>query len=182
MAEINVSITNGSGSSAMKAGLYSVSVVAAGYDESTLTPTSYTATASEGSGSFTVTATGTLTFNVNETGASGGTPVTAGSIVMTNSSGSVEYGSAVNIDSSGNAVFNNVPFGNATAPYTLYFKQLTSDDNHNIYTEIISVSMTSSSQSEYVINTPIATQSFTLTDGTYLNMPVASATLTLTSN
>ena len=177
MATYQVTITNGSGSQNMKAGTYTVSATSApGYDLSSLTPTTFTATSEAGSQAFTLTAQGTLTFIVNETGASGGTPVTGGTIVMTDSSGNVQYGSPVNIGSDGNAVFNNVPYGDGTSPVTLYFKQLTTDDNHNIHTGVISVSMSSQTQTEYVQNTPIALQTFTVTDATYTGLPVGSAT------
>lgn len=183
MANYSVNFTNGSASQAMKAGTYSVEATSApGYDLSTLSPTSFTATTSAGSQAFTLSATGTLTFVVNETGAQGGTAVTGGTIVMTDSTGSVEYGSAVNISSNGEAVFNNVPYGDGTSPYTLYFKQLTSDDGHNVYSGIISVSMTSSTQTEYVENLPIAEQSLTLTDANYSGLPVESATLSFAEN
>ena len=183
MANYSVSFTNGSASQSMKAGTYSVEATSApGYDLTSLSPTTFTATTSAGSEAFTLSATGTLTFIVNETGAQGGTAVTGGTIVMTDSTGNVEYGSAVNISSSGEAVFNNVPFGDGTDPYTLYFKQLTSDDGHNIYAGVITVSMTSSTQTEYVENLPIASQALTLTDANYSGLPVNSATLSFTEN
>ena len=180
MANYNVTITNGSGSQNMKAGTYNVTATANGYDTSTLTPKTFTATDSTGTQAFTLTATGTLTINVNETGAEGGTPITAGSIIMTDSTGNVEYGTAVTIDSSGNAVFNNVPYGDADTPFTLYFKQLSTDDDHNIFDGVITVSMTAQTQTAYVQNTAIALQTFTLTDATY-GMPIDGA-LEFTSN
>ena len=180
MANYSVNITNGSGTQNMKAGTYSVTVVADGFDATSLTPASYVVSDATGTGTFTVSATGTLTFNVNETGAQGGTPITAGTIVMTDSTGNTEYGSAVSIDATGNAVFNNVPFGDATTPYVLYFKQLTSDDAHNVYSGVITVNMSSNTQTEYVLNNPIAQQTFTLTDATYTGLPVSNATLTFT--
>lgn len=177
MATYNVTITNGSGSQSMQAGTYNVSGTIAGYDASTLTPTTYTATTTEGTGTFTVSATGTLTFNVNETGAAGGTPVTGGTMIMTDSTGATEYGTAVTIGATGDAVFNNVPFGDTGTPYVLYFKQLTSDTTHNIFEGVITVNMTSSTQTEYVQNTLIAEQTFTLTDANYTGLPITSATL-----
>ena len=172
MANYDVTITNGTGSQNMKAGTYTVSATeATGYDLTTLSPTTYTATTSEGSGTFTLSANGTLTFIVNETGAEGGTPITSGSIIMTDSTGTTEYGTAVTINSSGEAVFENVPYGTQSEPFVLYFKQLTSDDTHNIYNGVISVSMTGQTQTEYVQNTTIATQTFTLTDANY-DLPI----------
>ncbi len=180
MANYNVTITNGTGSQAMKKGTYTVSATANGYDTSTLSPTTFTATENPGSESFTLSANGTLTFNVNETGAAGGTPITSGSIIMTDETGTTEYGQAVTISATGDAVFANVPYGTSGEPFQLYFKQLSSDDNHNPFDGIISVEMTSQTQTEYVQNTAIATQSFTLTDANY-GLPI-SGNLTFTEN
>ena len=179
MANYNVSITNGSGSEEMKKGTYTVSVTANGYEATTLNPTSYTATESAGSGSFTLSANGTLTLTFNDTGAQGGNPITSGSVVMTDSTGATEYGSAVTVGATGEAVFNNVPY-NATTPYVLYFVQKATDADHNIYENVITVNMSSVTQTEYVINSPIATQTFTLTDANYSGLPVAEATLVFT--
>ncbi len=180
MANYDVTITNGSGSEAMQAGTYTVSATANGYDTGTLSPTTFTATANAGSEDFTLSANGTLTFNVNETGAAGGTPITSGSIIMTDATGTTEYGQAVTIDASGNAVFANVPYGDAGTPFTLYFKQLSSDDTHNVFDGVITVQMTSATQTEYVQNTGIATQTFTLRDANY-DLPI-DGTLSFVSN
>lgn len=183
MATYNVTITNGQGSQNMKAGTYTVSATQAnGYDVTTLAPTSYTATESAGTGTFTLSATGTLSFVVNETGAQGGTPITSGSIVMTDSTGATQYGSPVTIGADGSAVFDNVPHGTSESPYTLYFKQLSTDDGHNLYEGVITVSMTAETQTEYVQNTPIAEQALTLTDANYSSLPIENAALNFESN
>ena len=183
MASYNVTITNGQGSQAMKAGTYDVVATSAnGYDTTSLLPTTYTVADVAGTGTFTLCANGTLTFVVNETGASGGKPVTSGTIIMTDSTGNETYGSAVTIGATGEAVFNNVPYGSSETPYTLYFKQLTTDDNHNIYQGVITVSMTSQTQTEYVQNTAIALQTFTVTDANYSGLPVQNATINFTQN
>ena len=179
MANYNVQITNGSCSADMKKGTYSVTVSANGYDATSLSPTSYTATESAGTGNFTVSADGVLTLVFNETGAEGGTPVISGSVVMTDSAGTTEYGSAVNINATGQAVFNNVPYS-AETPYVLYFVQKATDDNHNLYDGVITVNMASATQTEYIVNSPIAAQTFTITDANYAGLPVANATLTFT--
>ena len=183
MATYQVTITNGAGSESMKAGAYAVTAVSApGYDLTSLSPSTFTATAEASSQAFTLAAEGTLTFIVNETGAAGGTPITGGAIVMTDSAGTVEYGSPVTIDSNGNAVFDNVPYGDGTSPITLYFKQLTSDASHNVHTGVITVSMTAQTQTEYLQNTAIALQSFTLTDANYSGLPVDSASLSFSND
>ena len=175
MANYNVQITNGSGSEKMLSGSYSVTVSANGYDATTLSPTSYTATAAGGTGNFTVSANGVLTVVFNETGEQGGTPITSGSVVMTDSTGETEYGSPVTVNSSGEAVFNNVPY-NLDNPYQLHFKQLSSDSDHAPYSGVFTVGMGTETQTEYVVNEPLNDQNFTLTDANY-GFPVADATL-----
>ncbi len=174
MANYTVTITDGNGSQVMQKGTYTVTAEATGYDVSTLSPTTFTATESAGSQAFTLSANGTLTLTVNDTGAAGGTPITSGTIVMTDSTGNTEYGQPVSIDASGNAVFENVPYGTTTEPFQLYFKQLTTADGYNIFEGVISVSMTAQTQTEYVQNTAAAEQTFTLTDANY-GMPIDGA-------
>lgn len=184
MADYNVTIINGTGSQTMEAGQYSVSAIyAPGYDLASLTPTTYTSTSSPQTGEFTIAATGTLTIIFNETGEEGGNPITSGSVVMTDSTGETQYGDVVEINSDGTAVFNNVPFGSEQSAYTLYFKQLTSDENHNIYESVFVVGMGFENQTEYVINTLKAVlQNFTLTDANYPGLPVYNATLKFEDN
>lgn len=180
MATYNVTITNGTGSQRMQIGTYDVTAEAAGYDVSTLTPKTFTATDAPQTQAFTLTANGTLTLIVNDTGAAGGTPITSGSIVMTDETGTTEYGQPVEIGADGTAVFNNVPYGTTTEPFTLYFKQLTTADDYNIFDGVITVAMAAQTQTEYIQNTQAAENTFTLTDDTY-GMPVDS-TLTFTEN
>ena len=179
MPNYNVTIINGKGSQTMETGNYNVSAIyAPGYDMTTLTPTSYTASSSSTQGAFKISATGTLTIIFNETGAEGGTPITSGTVVMTDSTGTTEYGPVINIDSNGTATFNNVPFGSEQSAYTLYFKQLSSDENHNVYPNVFTVGMGSETQTEYVLNTlKSVLQNFTLTDANYPELPVYNAAL-----
>ena len=178
MANYNVQITNGVGSTEMKSGQYDVTVSLRGYDPSTLSPTTFTAPDFSYGANFTVSANGTLTLIFNETGAAGGTPVTGGSVVMTDSTGETQYGSPIAIGANGEAVFEHVPY-DGDEPFVLYFKQLSTDDNHNVATGIITVNMSEANQTEYVLNTPIALQTFSLTDVNY-GVPIPSAILTFT--
>ena len=155
MTEYDVTIIDGSGSETMNTGSYTVSAIyAPGYDMSTLSPTNYTVSSAGETGEFTLSANGTLTITFNETGEEGGTPITSGSVVMTDSTGETQYGQPVEINSSGIAVFDNVPYGSAQSAYTLYFKQLTSDETHNTYPDVFAVGMGAQTQQEYILNTP----------------------------
>lgn len=184
MTNYDVTITDGTGSQTMDMGTYTVSAIyAPGYDMTSLAPTNYTVGSSTQTGAFTLAATGTLTITFNETGAEGGTPITSGTVVMTNSTGETQYGPVIEIDSNGIATFNNVPYGSAQSAYTLFFKQLTSDENHNIYENVFAVGMGAQTQSEYIINTAKSVlQNFTLTDANYTNLPVYNAVLSFENN
>ena len=183
MANYDVTITNGTGSQTMTIGEYTVSAIyAPGYEMSSLSPTTFNATSTTQTSAFTLSATGTLTIIFNETGAAGGTPITSGSVVMTNQDGTVEYGSAVQVDTNGTAVFSNVPYGSAQSAYTLYFKQLSTDATHNIYTGVFAVGMGDQTQTEYILNTlNTSVQNFTLTDANYTNLPINNAVLQFTN-
>ena len=179
MANYNVTIINGNGSQTMQMGEYNVSAIyAPGYDMTTLSPTTYSVNSSVTTGQFTISATGILTMVFNETGAVGGTPITSGTVVMTDATGSTQYGAVVNIDENGTAIFNNVPYGSEQSAYTLYFKQLTSDENHNIYESVFAVGMGMANQTEYIVNSlKSVIQNFTLTDANYPNLPIYNAEL-----
>ncbi len=180
MANYNVTITDGNGSQIMQKGTYTVSATAAGYDVSTLSPTTYTATENTGSQAFTLSANGTLTFIVNDTGAAGGTPIAGGTIVMTDATGNTQYGQPVTVGANGEAVFENVPYGTTAEPFQLYFKQLTAAEGYNVFEEVIPVSMTAQTQTEYLQNSAAAEQTFTLRDANY-DMPI-DGTLEFTGN
>ena len=184
MSEYNVTIINGTGSTTMNPGTYSVSAsYNPWYDMETLSPKAYTATSTTETSEFTISANGTLTIVFNETGEEGGTPINSGTVVMTDATGSVQYGNVVEIDSNGTAVFNNVPYGSIQSGYTLYFKQLSSDENHNIYENVFVVGMGGQTQTEYIQNTlKSVLQNFTLTDANYPNLPVYNAGLTFEKN
>ena len=180
MANYNVQITGGTGSVGMKKGNYNVTVTANGFEATTLSPTALEVTGSAATANFTVSANGTLTLIFNETGASGGTAVTSGSVVMTDSSGTTQYGDPVQISATGEAVFDKVPF-DQTTPYTLYFVQTATDDGHNVYEGVITVQTDQATQTEYVVNAPIALQTVNLTSADYSGLPVANAEMTFTA-
>ena len=171
MAQYNVTITNGEGSENLPLGSYDVTASVTGY-AGLLDPDLFTATAGTGSQAFTIAATGTLTLDVNETGASGGTPIISGTFIRCNQAGTVNYGTAKTVSAIGVCAFDYVPFGDGTTPYDIYVKQLTSDEDHSIHEGVITASMAAQTQSQYVQNTPAALQSFTFTDANYsgLNM------------
>ncbi len=178
MAQYVVTITNGTGSEFLPTGNYDVTASVAGYDGA-LDPTTFAATALGTAQAFTLAATGTLTLTVNDTGDSGGTPITSGTFIRCSQDGLTEYGTAKTIDGSGTCIFDHVPFGESGTPYTFYIKQLTSDAAHNIHADVIAIDMEGVTQAEYVHNPPAAEQTFTFADENYSGLTL-SGTLTFT--
>ena len=178
MAKI-VNITNGVGTQELINDTYSVTSEVTGYDNSSIDPASVTITAGTNSYPFTIAATGTLTLHVTEEGTSEGTPIVGATFVRTDSSGT-EYGTPITTDSSGDAVFNNVPFSATNAPL-IYYKQTASDGDHEFDNTIQNTSLTTSTQTNEIQNAVGATRTINLTDENYQNLPIDSGTLTLTN-
>ena len=166
-----VTITNGSGTVDLINGSYNITASVPGYDDSSLNPSSIVVSADTNTYAFTISADGTLTIHVTEDGTSSGTPVVGATFVRTDSEGN-EYGTEITSDSSGNAVFNNVPYAASNAPI-IYFKQLSSDGEHEFSNLVQSVTLTTSTFTEVIENTKAATRTITLNDTNYGNLPLS---------
>ena len=178
MAKI-VTITNGSGTSELINGTYTVEASVTGYDNTTINPSSLNVEAGTNTYAFTVGATGTLTLHVTDDGTTTGNPIVGATFVRTDSTGT-SYGSAITTDSNGDAVFNNVPFAQTSAP-TIYYQQTASDGEHEFDNTLKSIQMTTSTETVEIQNPTGATRTITLTDTNYANLPIESGTLTLTN-
>ena len=178
MAKI-VNITNGTGTTDLINGAYTVTAEVTGYDNTSINPTSITVDAQTNNYAFTVSATGTLTLHVTDTGTVAGNPIVGATFIRTDATGT-EYGSVITTDATGNAVFNNVPFAATGAP-TIYFKQTASDGDHEFSTDVQSTTLTTQTSTVEIINAVGATRTITLTDTNYDNLPIDTATLTLTN-
>ena len=176
----NVTITNGTGTSSLINGSYTVGASVTGYDNTTINPNSLSIVEGTNSYQFTISATGTLTIHITEEGTSTGTPIVGATLIRTDSQGN-EYGSTITTDAQGNAVFNNVPYAETGAP-TIYFKQKASDSEHEFDSSVQNVTMTQSTQTLEIANALGATRTITLTDANYQNLPIESGTLTLTNS
>ena len=175
-----VIITNGVGSIDLINGSYNVAADVNGYDNASIDPTSVTVDAATTSYSFTISATGTLTLHVTEDGTSTGSPVVGATFIRTDAEGN-EYGSVITTDSTGNAVFNNVPYDATNAP-AVYYKQTASDGDHEFDNAVQSTTLITQTSTIEVINQPGASRTINLTDANYENLPIESATLTLTNS
>ena len=172
-----VTITNGSGSAELINGTYSVSANVVGYDNTSINPSSINVVEGTNSYAFTISATGTLTIHVTEDGTSSGTPVVGATFARCDSNGN-EYGSVITTDSNGDAIFNNVPFADSGAPL-IYYKQLTSDGDHEFSNVLANTSMTTQTQTIEIQNARGAQRTIALTDENYSNLPIGDAVLTL---
>ncbi len=179
MAEFNINITNGKGSAKIPAGSYLAVVDAPGFDNGSLLPIMVNLPNQSTTTALTISAKGTLTIIFNETGEESGQRIISGAVVMTDATGQTQYGSIVNINSNGEAVFENVPFGSIENGYELYFVQLSTDDNHRINQSAFSVVMEVSNKTHHVKNEALIEQHFTVQSVDYENMVLNNATLTL---
>ena len=178
MAKI-VNITNGTGTTDLINGSYTVAADVTGYDNTSINPDSITVDAETNNYAFTISATGTLTLHVTDSGTASGTPIVGATFVRTDATGT-EYGSVITTDATGNAVFNNVPFDATGAP-TVYFKQIASDGDHEFSAEIQNTTLTTQTSTLEITNAIGATRTITLTDTNYDNLPIDTATITLTN-
>lgn len=176
MAKI-INIVNGTGTESLINGNYTVTANVVGYDNVSIDPSTVNIVEGTNTYSFTISATGTLTLHVTDDGTSTGNPIVGATFVRTDSAGD-EYGNIVTTDSTGNAVFNNVPFAASDAPI-IYYKQLSSDGDHEFSTDVASTSMTTSTETIEIENTIGATRTLNLTAANYDNLPIDSGTITL---
>lgn len=173
----SVTITNGTGTTELINGTYTVTAEVSGYNNTSINPDSITVDAATNTYAFTISATGSLTLHVTDNGTSTGTPIIGATFVRTDSTGT-EYGTPITTDAAGNAVFNNVPFAETGAP-TIYYKQTASDGEHEFDNTVQNTTLTASTETIEIQNTVGATRTINLTDANYENLPIDNATLTL---
>ncbi len=178
MAKI-ININNGQGTGSLINGSYTVTATVAGYDDTTINPSTLSVVEGTNTYQFTIAATGVLTLHVTEDGTTTGTPIVGATFIRTDSTGN-EYGSTITTDSNGDAVFNNVPYDATSAP-TIYYKQVSSDGDHEFVNTVQSTTLTTSTSTVEIENAPGATRTITLTDSNYANLPIDTATITLTN-
>ena len=178
MAKV-ITITNGTGTGELINDTYAVTAEVVGYNNASIDPSTLNVVEGTNDYAFTIAATGTLTLHVTEDGTSAGTPIVGATFIRTDSQGT-EYGDTITTDDTGNAVFNNVPFAETGAPL-IYFKQTASDGDHEFDATVQNTTMTASTQTLEIQNTPGATRTITLMDTNYQNLPIDSGTITLTN-
>ena len=178
MAKV-INITNGTGTGELINDTYTVTAEVNGYDNTSIDPSSVTIDAATNTYDFTISASGTLTLHVTEDGTTTGTPIVGATFIRTDSTGT-EYGNVITTDANGDAVFNNVPYAATDAPI-IYYKQTASDGNHEFDDTVQNTTLTTSTATIEIINSPGATRTITLTDENYTNLPIGTAELTFTN-
>lgn len=173
-----ISITNGKGSLELDNGTYSVSATVAGYDSSTIDPTSQEITEGVDSYNFTISATGTLTLHVTDDGTEIGVPIVGATFIRCDSEGTT-YGTEITTDDEGNAVFNNVPFSTEGDAPNIYYKQTASDGEHTFNSDLQTVTLEAETHTIEIENPMAASREFNLTDAYYEGLPIADGSLTL---
>lgn len=176
----NVPITNGKGSIELVEGTYDVTADVKGYDNSTLDPTNVEITSGINTYNFTIGATGTLTLHVTDDGTTSGVQIIGATFQRCDYEGNV-YGSIITTNSDGDAVFNNVPFSaDGNAP-KIYFKQLSSDEEHTFDSALQNTTLEGATRTVQIRNPEADLRNFKLTDKNYTGLPIADGTLSLTS-
>lgn len=173
----DITINNGKGTAQILNGNYSVTAISNGYDSSSITPKNVNIESGINEYSFTIAGSGTLTIHVSEDGTSTGVAIEGAKFIRTDSLGNT-YGSEITTDISGNAVFNYLPYDSNNAP-NIYFKQVSSDGNHEFSTLVIQTTLTSETGIYEVTNTLAATRTINLTDANYENLMIDNATISL---
>ncbi len=174
MAKI-VTITNGTGTSDLINGTYTITADVTGYDNTSITPSSVNIEQGTNTYAFTIASSGTLTLHVTDNGM----PIVGATFVRTDSFGNT-YGTAITSDANGDAIFENVPYADTNAP-TIYYKQTASDGDHEFDTAIQSTTLTTATSTVQVENPVGVTRTITLTDTNYANLSIESGTLTFTN-
>ena len=177
---VNIPITNGKGSISIVPGTYDVTATADGYDASSLDPTSVTIESGIDDYAFTIAATGTLTLHVTDDGTEYGVQIVGATFQRCDSDGKT-YGAVITTDGDGNAVFNYVPYSTSGTAPKVYFKQISSDEEHTFSAGLQNTTLNTETVTIQIENPDANEKNFTLTDKNYAGLPIADGIITLTS-
>lgn len=173
-----IPITNGVGTKEIINGTYNVTADFAGYDASSIQPVSVDITEETTEYIFSISATGTLTLHVSDDGTDVGVPIEGATFQRCDAEGNV-YGNVITSDVDGNAVFEHVPFLAEGTPPTIYYKQLSSDGEHEFSSELQNTTMSEETVTLEVGNAAATERTFKITDANYENLPIADGNITL---
>lgn len=174
-----IPITNGKGSKELADGEYTVTASIAGYDNSSILPSTQSITEDVLNYDFTIAATGTLTLHVTDDGTDIGIPIVGATFHRCDSVGTT-YGDVVTTDDSGNAVFNAVPYSTEGHAPTIYFKQITSDGEHTFSVDLQNTTLEEENETVEIENPMAAERTFSITNANYEGLPITDGQITLT--
>lgn len=178
MAKYDVSITNGSGSSEILNGTYSITSNIKGYDNTTIDPKSVTFDVSTNTLELTIDGSATLTLHVSEDGTSSGTAVSGATFQRCNEDGSISYGSPVTSDLTGNAVLEHLPY-DIQDGMTIYYKQINSDGQHEFDSSVKNILMDNNTKLVEVTNTKATLRTIIVKDKYYSGVSDLNGTISL---
>lgn len=178
MARHTIPITNGKGSIELVNGNYKATVVANGYDASTLNPQEISIVEGTNNYTFTVSGNGTLTLHVTDTGEKvSGIQVVGAKFIITDETGTTQGKEAIT-NQDGNALFENVPYYETDSP-VIYYKQISSDGAHTFDDNVKSVIMNEQNITVEIENPTAPERNITLTDASYPSIVIKDAQITL---
>lgn len=173
----SITINNGSGQANILNGTYNVTSTASGYNGSSIEPSEVTVVDGTNEYEFTISAEGVLTLHVSDNGQTTGNPIVGAKFIRCDETGTT-YGSEVQSDQSGNAIFNYVPYG-SESNINVYYKQISSDSEHEFDSSVKSVVLESISKTVEVQNSLPESRTIKLYDKNYSSLPITTATITL---
>lgn len=173
-----IPITNGMGTKEIINGTYNVTAEFTWYDASSIQPTSVEVVENTAEYVFTIAATGTLTLHISDDGTDVGVPIEGATFQRCDADGNV-YGDVITSDVDGNAVFEHMPFSADGTTPTIYYKQLSSDGEHEFNSELQNTTMAEGTVTLEVGNAAAAEKTFKITDANYENLPIVDGNITL---
>lgn len=175
--QYNITITNGTGSANVLNDNYTVESNTNGYLDSSVSPSTVNVVDGTNTYEFTISAEGTLTLHVTENGQTDGTAVVGAKFIRCDADGNT-YGTEVISDSSGNALFEHLPYATTAAP-NIYYKQTATDDTHTFDSSLKEITLDSSTKILEVANPLPVLRTFKLTDANYSGLNIGSGTIIL---
>ena len=172
-----IPITNGKGSKELTSGTYNVVAEITGYNNDSIDPNTLDIEEGTNDYNLTIAASGTLTLHVSDDGTDIGVPIIGATFYRCDSEGNT-YGEIITSNDEGNAIFNYVPYAENDAP-TIYYKQITSDGEHNFDDTLQNTTMTTDTLTIEIENSPATERNFTVTDANYENLPITDGKITL---
>ena len=116
--------------------------------------------------------------HVSDDGTEIGVPIQGATFYRCDAEGNT-YGDLIESDVDGNAVFENVPYLDGEEGPTIYFKQVSSDGEHEFNQDLQNTTLAQETKTVEISNPEAAARTFTLTDANYANLPIEDGEITL---